>query len=221
MSRPLLIASLLSVCGLANADVITFDEVPSAEAITNVVDSGGYHFTSNHMHTYGCGHWDLVASNGTTHLGYESGRGAPITMTRLDGGEFSLLSLDASEFYPNSGGDRPNAEFLRIVGTWLDGTTASLDLFLDGIAADGVNGVVDFEHFTLPAIFTNVVSLVFEGMRTTARDGLGYSGGVAIDNLEVATGVVGTTPTNVPEPATLALLGLGLVGMGMARRRKA
>lgn len=219
MLRPLFIASLLSVCGLANADVITFDEVPSHEAITTVVDSQGYHFTSNHMHRYGCGHWDLVASNGTTHLGYESGRGSPITMTRQDGGEFSLLSLDASEFYPNAGGDRPNADFLRIIGTWLDGTTASLDLVLDGITADGLGGVVDFEHFTLPAIFTNVVSLVFEGLRFQERSGLGFSGGVAIDNIEVVTGL-GNSPTNVPEPATLALLGLGLAGMGFARRRK-
>lgn len=218
MLRPLIFTSLLSVCGLANAVVLTFDEIPATETIATSVDSGGYHFTSDHMHTYGCGHWDLVASNGTTHLGYESGRGAPITMTRQDGGTFSLLSLDASEFYPNDGGDRPNAEFLRIVGTWLDGATATLDLVLDGILADGTGGVVDFEHFTLPALFTNVSSIVFSGLRFEGRDG-----GVAIDNLDVEIGGVVTPPdsTHVPEPGTLALLGMGLLGMGAARRRKA
>lgn len=219
MLRPLLIASLLSVSALANADIVTFDEIPADQVIMTEVDSQGYHFASNHMHTYGCGHWDLIASNGTTHIGYESGRGSPITMTRQDGGAFSLLSLDVSEFSPNDGGDRPNAEFLRIVGTWLDGSTASLDLVLDDIKADGVGGVVDFEHFTLPSLFTNVVSIVFEGLRFTSREGLGFSGGVTLDNLEVVTGTAGNT--HVPEPATLALFGMGLMGMGFARRRKA
>jgi hypothetical protein len=36
-----------------------------------------------------------------------------------------------------------------------------------------------------------------------------------IDNL-----MVFYTPTPVPEPGTLALFGLGLAGMGLARRRK-
>lgn len=218
MLRPLIFTSLLSVCGLANAVVLTFDEIAGQETIQTSIDSGGYHFVSNHMHTYGSAGWDLVASNGTTHLGYESGRGAPITMTRQDGGTFSLLSLDASEFYPNNGGDRPNAQYLSILGTWLDGATATYELVLDSVFADGTGGVVDFEHFTLPALFTNVSSIVFTGMRFEGRDG-----GFAIDNLDVETGGVVVTPpdsTHVPEPGTLALLGMGLLGMGAARRRK-
>ncbi len=49
----------------------------------------------------------------------------------------------------------------------------------------------------------------------------GEPGGFAIDNLRFGTGSqIVLAPADVPEPASLALLGLGLIGVRVARRRK-
>lgn len=77
----------------------------------------------------------------------------------------------------------------------------------------------------------NQSSLIFRGVAADGIAWISLSGNddLVIDNLNyVTTGVANPNftipsdpePTPVPEPSTLALFGIGLFGMGLARRRK-
>ena len=184
--------------------LLTFDELsPTTIPILGSVVCGegaGFRVVSDHFHLVGGTLVQDFSSNGTTHIGYESGRGLPMTLERFGGGTFSLYSFDAAEFYALPGSDRPDAEMLTITGFQPGGGTVSYTVNIDGIH-DGAGGVDDFEHFVLPSTFVNLTAVVFTGLR--AGD---VSGGVAIDNIEyqlvapevlgacVATPLVAETP---------------------------
>jgi hypothetical protein len=200
----LLLVFALFFNGQAEAQVISFDELSPADIpiLGTVVcaDGTGFRFFSNHFHLIGGTVQQDFTSNGTSHLGYESGRGFPITLERVGGGTFSLLSLDAGEFYYPAT-DRPDAEMLTITGFQQGGGTVSHTVNLDGLR-DGPGGVDDFEHFVLPGTFVNLTSVVFTGLRPGNLDG-----GIAIDNIAyqlaapevlaacVATPLAPSTPT--------------------------
>ncbi|MBP7776709.1 MAG: hypothetical protein KA371_06235, partial [Acidobacteria bacterium] len=176
----------LCLAGRAEADIITFDElIPRDTVVLGTIvcaDPTGFRFLSDHFHMLGSPLLPGFTDNGTRHIGYESGRGFPITMERVGGGTFSLRALDVAEFYSPPQPDRPNAELLRITGQQLGGGTVTFTVNLDGVS-DGPGGVPDFEHVVVPATFVNLTSVVFTGLRAG-----GASGGVSIDNIDYTAG---------------------------------
>lgn len=164
----------------ASAFVLEFS-VPGSETIYTAAEVDGFQVTSEHFHLFGDGYF---ASNGTTCLSYEAGRGRPFTISRVGGGAFALRSFDVAEAVTTAPLDRPAAEAIGVVGYRVDGSTISTQFQLDGIHDGGGGGTAnDFQPFALPPSFSNLTSVHFYGIRADGRDG-----GVAVDNLNVDTG---------------------------------
>ena len=136
-------------------------------------------------------------SNGTARLLVAGSSVGPasVTMTASDNSLFSVSGLDAATMFPDFSGA------VDIVGTLADASTVSQTL-----------AVTDtFASFSLDPAFTSLVSVSFS---ETLAGAYRTTPGFALDNIEVGE-------VSIPEPSTLALLGLGLLGVGISSVKKA
>lgn len=129
------------------------------------------------------------------------------TVTGLSAGVQYLLSWDRQVRF-NFGGTGPS------FGVFLDTQTFGSALFLLP------SGTINLTYLTEQVLFTassTTHTFIFAGELDSRTNGASGSTDVShrIDNVSLVQS------TSVPEPGTLALFGLGLAGLGFARRKRA
>lgn len=133
---------------------------------------------------------------------------------RVDNGLFNLNRFDASFIAAEGVNVLPTAMLLRVLGFTADGSVVQEDVFLPGPAS----GDYSFSTYALSTTFASTAfnEVDFYGYACTTPTSCTRAVNQAqfgLDNV--------TFSAPVPEPETWAMLCLGLVGVGLARRRAA
>lgn len=182
----------------ANATVIDFQ---SLEHGGTGWSSAGWNYSEDgySLHNLGGTHpFGAFGTNAGRYAGstaiFNNTVGGGTELVANNGSAFDLTSIDLSEL------NGPTSANVTFIGTLLGGGTVSQTFTLDGIFG--------FQTFVFDAVFSNL-------LRVSWIQAAPYH---QFDNIVINGGNGGQ---NVPAPGALGLLGLGLIGMGLARRRKA
>jgi hypothetical protein len=209
----LALAAFSTLCATAGASVISFDGL----AGTDMPGNGGI------SNQYGLGNQTYFYENQTAHVdGFDFKAMAGATMFTPSSGSYPIgagaFAWNGTNYMVTFGFKMTSADAKPFSVTSLDlvGWAGSMDVFVSGVTAGGavVSQIItgandntkianDFSNYSLTG-FSDLKSL-----SVTSR-----ASWLAVDNIHIADAA------NVPEPASLTILGLGLAGICALRRRR-
>jgi hypothetical protein len=202
MAAALLTVAVPFIGSSAKANVITFETAPPGPGFTGPVTEDGFTYK-----TLSGGLLVNTSGNpGQDMEGMVVGGGGVLEITRAGPlADFSLSKLDYSAFALSGVG----SQTLVVTGL-LGGTVVGIDTFT---LANTNIGLPKYANWT-----TETASKL-AGVKLDELT-IGLNAGVLPSVFHQNVDNVVLNPVGVPEPASLAMLAAGLIGMGIARRRR-
>ncbi|KAI5916021.1 MAG: PEP-CTERM sorting domain-containing protein [Proteobacteria bacterium] len=201
-----LAAGLISISTGANAGLLTFDTLPGDAPGVAFSDYGGLLWSN---------FFALNPDNSTDYngSGYSTGRvSTPNVAFNGNGAPASVRTSDGSNFLFNGG---------YFSAAWHTGLEVTLEGLIDGAVTKSTKIVVGIPSIGNASRFD--FDWTIDELRITSTGGVQASTDLAGDGTHFVLDnfTFNEQRTSVPEPGALALLGIGLAGLGLTRRRRA